>query len=54
MATKVQIKSEKLTAMGGIFYAQSEFRASGVADVIDGGLGSRSSRKEGYKWSEVP
>ena len=26
---------------------------SGAAKVIDGGLGSRTTRKEGYKWSEV-
>jgi len=36
-----------MTALGGIFYAQSEFKASGVAKVIDGGLGSRTTRKEG-------
>ena len=27
-----------MTAVGGIFYSQSEFKASGVAKVIDGGL----------------
>ncbi len=42
-----------MTALGGIFYARSEFIASGAAEVIDGGLGSRTSRKEGYKWCEV-
>jgi len=42
-----------MTALGGIFYAQSEFKASGVAKVIDGELGSRTTRKESYKWSEV-
>lgn len=53
MATKVQIKSEKVTAAGGIFYVQSEFKASGVAEVIDCGLGSRTQDGKGYKWSEV-
>ncbi len=53
MATKVQIKSEKMTALGGIFYVRSEYKASGMAKVIDGGLGSRTSRKDGYRWSEV-
>ena len=53
MATKVQIKSEKVTAAGGIFYVQSEFKASRVAEVIDCGLGSRTQDGKGYKWKEL-
>ena len=52
MATKVIRKSDKVTSRGGIFYAESEFRASGMAEVIDGGLGSRTERKGGYSYSE--
>ena len=41
---KVNIKSEKITPFGGIYYASKAFYALSLDKVINGTLGVRSSR----------
>ena len=50
---KIQIKSEKLTPFGGIYYASKDFYALSLDKVINGTLGVRSSTYNGYQWDEI-
>ena len=50
---KVNIKSEKITPFGGIYYASKAFYALSLDKVINGTLGVRSSTYNGYRWDEV-
>ena len=43
MAAKIQIKSEKITPFGGIYYASKAFYALSLDKVINGTLGVRST-----------
>ena len=45
---KVNIKSEKITPLGGIYYASKAFYALSLDKVINGTLGVRSSTNNGY------
>ena len=50
---KVNIKSEKITPFGGIYYASKAFYALSLDKVINGTLGVRSSTCNGYQWDEI-
>ena len=50
---KVNIKSEKITPFGGIYYASKAFYALSLDKVINGTLGVRSSTYNGYQWDEI-
>ena len=50
---KVNIKSEKITSFGGIYYASKTFYALSLDKVINGTLGVRSSTYNGYQWDEI-
>ena len=50
---KVNIKSEKLTPFGGIYYTSKVFYALSLDKVINGTLGVRSSTYNGNQWDEV-
>ncbi len=50
---KVNIKSEKITPFGGIYYASKAFYVLSLDKVINGTLGVRSSTYNGYQWKEV-
>ena len=50
---KVNIKSEKITPFGGIYYASKAFYALSLDKVINGTLGVRSSTYNGYRWDEI-
>lgn len=47
---KVNIKSDKITPFGGIYYASKAFNALSLDKVINGTLGVRSSTYNGYHW----
>ena len=49
---KVNIKSDKITPFGGIYYASKAFYALSLDKVINGTLGVRSSTNNGYQWDE--
>ena len=50
---KVNIKSEKITPFGGIYYASKAFYALSLDKVINGTLGVRSSTYNDYQWDEI-
>ena len=50
---KVNIKSEKLTPFGGIYYTSKVFYALSLDKVINGTLGVRSSTYNVYQWDEI-
>ena len=50
---KVNIKSEKITPFGGIYYASKAFFALSLDKVVNGALGVRSSTYNGYQWDEI-
>ena len=50
---KVNIKSEKITPFGGIYYASKAFYALSLDKVINGTFGVRSSTYNGYQWDEI-
>ena len=50
---KVNIKSEKLTPFGGIYYTSKVFYALSLYKVINGTLGVRSSTYNSYQWDEI-
>ena len=50
---KVNIKSEKITPFGGIYYASKAFYALSLDKVINGTLGVRSSTYNGYQCDEI-
>ena len=50
---KVNIKSEKTTPFGGIYYASKAFYALSLDKVINGTLGVRSSTYNGFQWDEI-
>ena len=50
---KVNIKSEKITPFGGIYFASKAFYTLSLDKVINGTLGVRSSTYNGYQWDEV-
>ncbi len=50
---KVNIKSEKITPFGGIYYASKAFYALSLDKVINGALGVRSYTYNGYQWDEI-
>ena len=50
---KVNIKSEKITPFGGIYYASKAFYALSLDKAINGTLGVRSSTYNGYQWDVV-
>ena len=45
---KVNIKSEKITPFGGIYYASKAFYALSLDKVINGTIGVHSSTYNGY------
>ena len=47
---KVNIKSEKITHFGGIYYASKVFYALSLDKVINGTLGVRTSTYNGYQF----
>ena len=47
------VKSEKITTFGGIYYASKAFYALSLDTVINGTLGVRSSTYNGYQWDEI-
>ena len=49
---KVNIKSDKITPFGGIYYASKAFYALSLDKVINGTLGVRSSTYNGCQWDE--
>ena len=49
----VNIKSEKITPFGGIYYASKAFYALSLDKVINGTLGVRSSTYNYYQWDEI-
>ena len=49
---KVNIKSDKITPFGGIYYASKAFYALSLDKVINDTLGVRSSTYNGYQWDE--
>ena len=50
---KVNIKSEKITPFGGIYYASKAIYALSLDKVVNGALGVRSSTYNGYQWDEI-
>ena len=50
---KVNIKSEKITPFGGIYYANKAFYALSLDKVINGTPGVRSSTYNGYQCNEI-
>ena len=50
---KVNIKSEKITPFGGLYYASKAFYALSLDKVINGTLGVRSSTYNGYQWDGI-
>lgn len=50
---KVNIKSEKITPFGGIYYASRAFYTLSLEKVINGTLGVRSATYNDYQWDEV-
>ena len=50
---KVNIKSEKITPFGEIYYESKAFYALSLDKVINGTLGVRSSTYNGYQWDEI-
>ena len=50
---KVNIKPEKITTFGGIYYASKAFNALSLDKVINGTLGVRNSTYNGYQWDEI-
>lgn len=50
---KVNIKSEKITPFGGIYYASKAFYALSLDKVINDALGVRSYTYNGYQWDEI-
>jgi len=50
---KVNIKSDKITPLGGIYYASKAFYALSLDKVINGTLGVHSSTYNGYQWNEI-
>ena len=50
---KVNIKSERITPFGGIYYASKAFYALSLDKVINDPLGVRSSTYNGYQWDEI-
>ena len=50
---KVNIKSEKITPFGGIYYANKAFYALSLDKVINGTIGVHSSTYNGYQWDEI-
>lgn len=52
MMTKIAIKSDSVTPLGGIFYAMDEFSRLGMSTLIDKSLELGSSYA-GYQYSEI-
>ena len=50
---KVNIKSEKITPFGGIYFASKAFYTLSLDKVINGALGVRSSTYNGYQCNEI-
>ena len=50
---KVNIKSDKITPLGGIYYASKAFYALSLDKVINGTIGVHSSTYNGYQWNEM-
>lgn len=50
---KINIKSEKITPFGGIYYASKAFYALSLDKVINETLGVRSSTYNDYQWDEI-
>ena len=50
---KVNIKSEKITPFGGIYYASKAFYALSLDKIINDTLGVRCSTYNGYQWDEI-
>ena len=50
---KVNIKSDKITPFGGIYYASKAFYALSRDKVINGTLSVRSSTYNGYQYDEI-
>jgi len=50
--TKVQKISKNITPFAGVFYANNEFKSSGLRQLIDNQLGYRLSTK-GYSYGNI-
>ena len=49
---KVNIKSEKITPFGGIYYANKAFYTLSLDKVINSTLGNRSSTYKATSWTK--
>ncbi len=52
MTAKIQIKNDRINSFGGIFFAIDQFRASGLAQLIDNVLGVKGLNSK-YKYSNI-
>ena len=49
----VQIKSEKVTAFGGIFHVMDVFERLGLVKLVDSSLGERDASWNAFRYGEV-
>ena len=52
MVAKVQIKNDRVSSFGGIFFAIDQFRASGLAQLVNKTLGNKGLNAK-YKYSDI-
>lgn len=50
---KVNIKSEKLTPFGGLYFTNKAFKALSLGKILNDTLGRRTSTYNGYQWEEI-
>lgn len=50
---KVNIKNEKLTPFGGLYFTNKAFQALSLGKVLNDTLGKRTSTYNGYQWDEI-
>ena len=51
--TKVAIKSDKITSLGGIFHVMDVFSKLGLNQIIDSSLGQRGSTSTAFQYSDI-
>ena len=51
--TKLQIKSDRITSFGGIYFVNRLFDQFSLGKVINDTLGLRSTAHNGYQWDEI-
>ena len=52
MAAKIQIKNDRINSFGGIFFSIDQFRASGLAQLVNNTLGVKGLNSK-YKYSNI-